>query len=107
MSTDAIVESFDSVSIIEEKNEQVQESQTKDLALASLDANEGWRQLREHIESRIKYHREMHGVDTSQLKLEDIGQRFIVSNLVATELEGILNKVDITVKEVRENGTGK
>jgi hypothetical protein len=42
----------------------------------------------------------VNGVDTSQLSLEEIGQKYIVSNLVADELKGILNIVTQTAEQI-------
>lgn len=104
MSTDAITEGLEDISLVQDNQPEVVEDETKDLALASLDSNAGWQQLRAHIEDRIKYHREMQGVDTASMSMEDVGKRFIVSDLVAAELEALLGKVDITVKEVTKRG---
>lgn len=102
MSTDAITEGLGDVSLVQEGRPEVTEADTKDLAIASLDSNAGWQQLRQHIEDRIEYHRQMKGVETANMSLEEVGKRFIISDLVATELEALLNKVDITVKEANE-----
>lgn len=95
-----IVDDIGSVSFVEQ--EQVEQADTQDLQLAALDGHAGWEQMRQHIEDRIKYHRTMAGVDTAAMSLEDVGKRFIISSLVADELEALLNKVDLTKKEVDE-----
>lgn len=97
---EAITEGLN-LSFNDDVKEDTQEAEVKDLSLAALDSHEGWKQLRKHLEERRDNYRQMREVDTSQMKLEDIGQKFVVFNCVADEIDTILNKVDITVKEVQ------
>lgn len=100
MSTEAITEGFDDVSLNEEAQTQNQDIKNKDLALASLDSNEGWRQLREYLEQRRNDYKQMNHIDTSNMTLDEIGQKFVVASLVADEIDTILNRVDTTKAEV-------
>lgn len=100
MSTDAITEGFDDVTLNEDTQEEVKDIKNKDLALASLSENEGWKQLRGWLEQRRDDYKQMNHIDTSAMSLDEIGQKFVVASLVADEIDTILNRVDTTKAEV-------
>jgi hypothetical protein len=54
------------------------------------------------MQEKVEFYKKMSGVDTSKMNLEEIGQKFIVSNLVADELQGILNLVTQTANEINK-----
>lgn len=98
MNTDAITEGME-VSLPDNTPEQ-QEATIKDKQIANLADHPGWLQIQKQMEERIDYYKKMSGLDTSKLTLEEIGQKFIVSNLVADELSQVLNIVQSTANEI-------
>lgn len=99
MNTDAIVEGLE-FSITQETEIEHQE-ETKDKQIANLVDHPGWLEIVKIMEDKVEFYKKMSGVDTSKMNLEEIGQKFIVSNLVADELQGILNLVNQTANEIR------
>lgn len=99
MNTDAIVEGLE-FSITQETEIEHQE-ETKDKYIANLADHPGWLEIVKVMEDKVEFYKKMSGVDTSKMNLEEIGQKFIVSNLVADELQGILNLVNQTANEIR------
>lgn len=99
MNTDAIVEGLE-FSITQETEIEHQE-ETKDKQIANLVDHPGWLEIVKVMEDKVEFYKKMSGVDTSKMNLEEIGQKFIVSNLVADELQGILNLVNQTANEIR------
>jgi len=98
MNTDAITEGLE-VSLPTDTPE-TQEAELKDKQIANLAEHPGWLEIQKVMEEKIEYYKKMNGVDTSQLSLEEIGQKYIVSNLVADELKGILNIVTQTAEQI-------
>lgn len=98
MNTDAITEGLE-VSLPSDTPE-IQQAELKDKQIANLAEHPGWLEIQKIMEDKIDYYKRMSGVDTSQLSLEEIGQKYIVSNLVADELRGILNIVTQTAEQV-------
>jgi lipase chaperone LimK len=103
MNTDAITEGLEVT--ISETPEQ-EEATVKDKQIANLIDHPGWLQIQALMQDRIDYYKKMSGLDTSKLTLEEIGQKFIVSNLVADELAQVLNVVQSTASEIN-NGKRK
>jgi len=99
MNTDAIVEGLEFS--ITQQTEVEQQEETKDKYIANLADHPGWLEIVKIMEDKVEFYKKMSGVDTSKMNLEEIGQKFIVSNLVADELQGILNLVNQTANEIR------
>lgn len=99
MNTDAIVEGLEFS--ITQQTEVEQQEETKDKQIANLVDHPGWLEIVKIMEDKVEFYKKMSGVDTSKMNLEEIGQKFIVSNLVADELQGILNLVNQTANEIR------
>lgn len=104
MNTDAITEGLE-VSLPEDTVENEQAT-LKDKEIANLAVHPGWLQIEKQMQDRIDYYKKMSGLDTTKLSLEEIGQKFIVSNLVADELSQVLNVVQTTANEIN-NGKQK
>lgn len=104
MNTDAITEGLE-VSLPDDTPEQA-EILLKDKQIANLADHPGWLEIEKLMTEKVEYYKKMSGLDTSKLSLEEIGQKFIVSNLVADELENILNVVKSTANEIN-NGKRK
>jgi hypothetical protein len=98
MSTDAITDGLE-VSLPQDTPE-VEAANVKDKQIANLADHPGWLEIQKLMDERIKYYKTMSGLDTSKLTLEEIGQKFIVSNLVADELAQIVNVVTQTANQV-------
>jgi hypothetical protein len=98
MNTDAITEGLE-VSLPQDTPE-TQEATLKDKQIANLAEHPGWIEVQKIMSDKIDYYKKMNGLDTSKLTLEEIGQKFIVSNLVADELEQILNIVKSTANQI-------
>lgn len=103
MNTDAITEGLE-VSLPDNTPEH-QEAALKDKQIANLADHPGWLQIEKQMQERIEYYKKMNGVDTATLTLEEIGQKFIVSNLVADELSQVLNIVQNTANEINNATT--
>lgn len=104
MNTDAITEGLE-VTLPDNTPEQ-EEANIKDKQIANLADHPGWLQIEKLMQDRIDYYKKMSGLDTSKMTLEEIGQKFIVSNLVADELSQVLNIVQTTANEIN-NGKRK
>ena len=98
MSTDAITEGLE-ISLPDNTPEQ-QEAALKDKQIANLADHPGWIEIQKIMQDKVDYYKKMSGLDTSKLTLEEIGQKFIVSNLVADELAQVLNIVQTTANEI-------
>lgn len=98
MNTDAITEGLE-VSLPQDTPE-TEEATLKDKQIANLAEHPGWLEIEKLMSDKIDYYKKMNGLDTSKLTLEEIGQKFIVSNLVADELEQILNIVKSTANQI-------
>ena len=98
MNTDAITEGLE-VSLPTNTLEN-EEATLKDKQIANLAEHPGWLEVEKIMTDKIEYYKKMNGLDTSKLTLEEIGQKFIVSNLVADELEQILNIVKSTANQI-------
>ena len=98
MNTDAITEGLE-VTLPDDTPEQ-EEANIKDKQIANLADHPGWLQIQQLMQDRIDFYKKMSGLDTSKLTLEEIGQKFIVSNLVADELSQVLNVVQTTANEI-------
>ena len=98
MRTDAITEGLEVSSPVD--TEEIQQATTKDKQIANLSEHPGWITIHEMMKEKVNYYKKMNGVDTSNLTLEEVGQKYIVSNLVASELEQILNIVTQTANEI-------
>jgi len=103
--TDAITEGLE-VSLPDNTPEQ-EEATLKDKQIANLADHPGWLTIQKLMQDRVDYYKKMSGLDTSKLTLEEIGQKFIVSNLVADELAQVLNIVQTTANEINESKSGK
>jgi len=72
-----------------------------DQELSHLAEQEGWKRLKEYLEARIEYVRDLFrgkiGTDTYEL----IGQKAIISDIIQDELRGLIQKVENTHKEVK------
>jgi lipase chaperone LimK len=102
--TDAITDGLE-VSLPSDTPEQ-EEATLKDKQIANLADHPGWLEIQKIMQDRVDYYKKMSGLDTSKLSLEEIGQKFIVSNLVADELAQVLNIVQTTANEIN-NGKRK
>ncbi len=100
MSSDIIVEGLE-FSITQQAEVDKQE-ETKDKQIANLINHPGWLEIVKVMQEKVEFYKKMSGVDTSKMNLEEIGQKFIVSNLVADELQGILNLVTQTANEINK-----
>lgn len=103
MNTDAITEGLE-VTLPDDTPEQ-EEANIKDKQIANLADHPGWLQIEQLMQDRIDFYKKMSGLDTSKLSLEEIGQKFIVSNLVADELSQVLNVVQTTANEINNGKT--
>jgi lipase chaperone LimK len=103
--TDAITDGLE-VSLPDNTPEQ-QEATLKDKQIANLAEHPGWLEIQKIMQDKIDYYKKMSGLDTSKLTLEEIGQKFIVSNLVADELAQVLNIVQTTANEINNAKPGK
>ena len=103
--TDAITDGLE-VSLPDNTPEQ-QEATLKDKQIANLAEHPGWLEIQKLMQDRVDYYKKMSGLDTSKLTLEEIGQKFIVSNLVADELAQVLNIVQTTANEINNEKSGK
>ena len=103
MNTDAITEGLE-VTLPDDTPEQ-EEANIKDKQIANLADHPGWLQIQQLMQDRIDFYKKMSGLDTSKLTLEEIGQKFIVSNLVADELSQVLNVVQTTANEINNGKT--
>jgi predicted enzyme related to lactoylglutathione lyase len=100
MTTDIVTEGLE-FSITQEAEADKQE-ETKDKQIANLVNHPGWLEIVKVMQEKVEFYKKMSGVDTSKMNLEEIGQKFIVSNLVADELQGILNLVTQTANEINK-----
>ena len=100
MSSDIIVEGLE-FSITQQAEVDKQE-ETKDKQIANLINHPGWLEIVKVMQEKVEFYKKMSGVDTSKMNLEEIGQKFIVSNLVADELQGILILVTQTANEINK-----
>ena len=100
MSSDIIVEGLE-FSITQQAEGDKQE-ENKDKQIANLINHPGWLEIVKVMQEKVEFYKKMSGVDTSKMNLEEIGQKFIVSNLVADELQGILNLVTQTANEINK-----
>jgi len=100
MSSDIIVEGLEFS--ITQQTEVDKQEETKDKQIANLVNHPGWLEIVKVMQEKVEFYKKMSGVDTSKMNLEEIGQKFIVSNLVADELQGILNLVTQTANEINK-----
>ena len=100
MSSDIIVEGLEFS--ITQQTEADKQEETKDKQIANLINHPGWLEIVKVMQEKVEFYKKMSGVDTSKMNLEEIGQKFIVSNLVADELQGILNLVTQTANEINK-----
>lgn len=100
MSSDIIVEGLEFS--ITQQTEVDKQEETKDKQIANLINHPGWLEIVKVMQEKVEFYKKMSGVDTSKMNLEEIGQKFIVSNLVADELQGILNLVTQTANEINK-----
>lgn len=100
MNTDIVVEGLE-FSITQDAVEDKKE-EAKDKQIAELAQHPGWLEIVKVMEDKVEFYKKMSGVDTSKMTLEEIGQKYIVANLVADELQGILNLVTQTANEINK-----
>lgn len=100
MNSDVIVEGLE-FSITQQAEVDKQE-ETKDKQIANLVNHPGWLEIVKVMQEKVEFYKKMSGVDTSKMTLEEIGQKYIVANLVADELQGILNLVTQTANEINK-----
>jgi hypothetical protein len=74
----------------------------RDEQLASLKDNLGFQQIRDMIVEKIDGYRKGLAIKTSGNEdFDAIGRKFLVSSLVATELEGVLAQIDAAADAVK------
>lgn len=100
MTTDIVTEGLEFS--ITQQTEVDKQEETKDKQIANLINHPGWLEIVKVMQEKVEFYKKMSGVDTSKMNLEEIGQKFIVSNLVADELQGILNLVTQTANEINK-----
>ncbi len=90
---------------VEEINQDEEMFVEETESLAALAHHLGFQTIRDEIESRAKEYRS--GVEMKIDGNEDfeaIGRKYLVSSLVASELEGVLAMIDTAVDAVESNG---
>ena len=74
------------------------------LAVASVGADPRWATITDYCDERISYYRDnLAGMDVTGQPLAQVGEKYLVCNLVAMELQALLDKVRVTTEAV--NGT--
>lgn len=85
---------------------QVEEEQfdVDSVAIAHVGSDDKWQVIKRYIDDRISFYRDdLAGLDIKNMDLAKVGERFLVTNLVAQELQALKDKVDITTEAVRES----
>lgn len=84
---------------------QIEEEQfdVDSLAIAHVGTDEKWRVIKNYVEERINFYRnDLAGLEIKNMDLAKVGERFLVTSLVAQELQALLDKVEITTEAVNE-----
>lgn len=79
--------------------------QAREGIINTLAASDGWKLLKEAIEERVEAYRGLSYLDVTDLKqlnLPDIGLKYTVASLVASELNRIINHVEFS--QLKEDG---
>lgn len=84
--------------------EQVVEAATQDdKELAALNMSRGWHNIADTMKTDIDNLRTMKAADLAGLPMEKVGEKFLVSSLVADHLQNYLDKVEHATKSVVEH----
>lgn len=74
--------------------------------LASVHSDSKWQAITDYFEERIRhYDEQLGGADTSKMTMEEVGQRYLVSNIIKQELAAIKNRVELIANEVKHERT--
>ena len=88
---------------VEDIQEEDQDQREREEAVADLKHHIGFQKVRSDIENRIASYRSGDGIkiDGSE-DFEAIGRKYLISSLVATELEMVLGTIDAAAEAKRE-----
>lgn len=89
---------------IAEVEQQVVETATQDdKELAALNGSRGWSRIAETMRVDVDKLRNMTGADLKGLSREEVGDKYLISSLVADHLQRYLDQVDNATKAVVEH----
>lgn len=89
---------------VEEAEPQTDEMSLDAEAMAVVGNSNGWDLIQQYIDGRISHYKDGLGsIDPKGMDLAKVGEKFLVCNLVAQELESLKNKVNLTTKGVNES----
>lgn len=84
--------------------ERVTQSATQDdKELAALNASRGWQRIAGTMKEDVDRLRNMTGAQLEGLSREQVGDKFLISSLVADHLQKYLDQVEHATKAVTEN----
>lgn len=87
----------------QEPEEEVAEFEEDAVRLARVGGSKQWQIIEDYCLDRIaNYRDDLAGLDIKGLPLAQVGEKYLVCNLVAMELEALLNKVRVTTDAVNE-----
>lgn len=99
---DSTLESDEIPEFEDQQAEQEHERFTEEAEkFARVGQSPDWQVIIDHFNSRISHYRDdLAGLDLKNAKLSDVGEKYLVCNLVAMELEAIKAKVAVTTEAV-------
>ena len=74
-----------------------------DKELAALNASRGWQRIAGSMKEDVDRLRNMTGAELQGLSREQVGDKFLISSLVADHLQKYLDQVEHATKAVTEN----
>lgn len=97
-------ESFqlDAEPIQEVEQQYVAAAEDSDKELASLNASRGWQGIVKDMKADVDKLRNLTGADLAGLTMDKVGEKFLVSSLVADHLQKYLDKVENAAKAVAD-----
>ena len=87
----------------EPQDTQQEAAEAVDKQVADITNHPGWDRVEARLRASIDEYKTLRSADLAGLKLEEVGQRFLVARMVAEELESILTWVHSVDDMVRHS----
>ena len=85
----------------------IEQATQDDKELAALNASRGWQRIAKSMKQDIDNLRTLKGSALEGLSMDKVGEKFLVSSLVADHLQKYLDDVEHATQAVIEHETGK
>lgn len=86
-----------------QETRDVEKFNAHDEAVAAIKGDKKWTVITEHFDARIDYYRKgLAGIDPKNLSNAEVGEKYLVCESIAAELEGLKTYVEEVARGVAE-----